>query len=110
MNIYEYAMQMEKDGEKYYRELVQKTNVKGLKSILNMIADDEVKHYRIVEKMKQNAQPQMTETTVLTTAKNIFTKMKDKDEKFDSETSQLDLYKKVLDIEEKSRDFYSQKA
>ena len=110
MNIYEYAMQMEKDGKKYYRELIQKTNVKGLKSILNMIADDEVKHYKVVEKMKQNAQPQMAETKVLITAKNIFTKMKEKNEKFDSETSQLELYRKVLDIEEKSHDFYSQKA
>lgn len=110
MNIYDYAMQMEKDGEKYYRELAERTNVKGLKSILNMIADDEVKHYKVVEKMKQNAQPQMAETKVLITAKNIFTKMKDKNEKFDSEILQLDLYKKVLDIEEKSRDFYSQKA
>ncbi len=31
MNIFEYAMQMEKDGEAYYRQLVQKVDNKGLK-------------------------------------------------------------------------------
>lgn len=29
MDIYEYAMQMEKDGENYYRELAQKAPNKG---------------------------------------------------------------------------------
>jgi len=110
MDIYDYAMKMEKDGEKYYRELVQKTNMKGLKSILNMLADDEVKHYKVIEMMKQNTQPQIVETKILTTVRNIFSQMKEKNEKFDSEVSQLELYKKALNIEEKSHDFYSQKA
>jgi rubrerythrin len=44
MNIYEYAMKMEKDSENYYSGLANKTDDAGLKNILKMLANDEVKH------------------------------------------------------------------
>ncbi len=34
MNIFEYAMQMEKDSEDYYRQLAQQTVSKGMRTIL----------------------------------------------------------------------------
>jgi hypothetical protein len=39
MNIFEYAMQIEKDGEDYYRQLAQQTVSKGMRTILAMLAD-----------------------------------------------------------------------
>ena len=54
MNVYEYAMKVEKDGERYYRDLASKTDEPGLKSILNMLADEEVKHYVVFDKMNKN--------------------------------------------------------
>ncbi len=109
MDIFEYAMQMEKDGEAYYRQLIQKVANKGLKTILTMLADDEVKHYNAIDKIR-TGKFQMTATTVLTDAKNIFVQLKNTGTGFDVEISQVDLYKKAQDIEEKSRDFYLEKA
>jgi len=109
MNIFEYAMQMEKDGENYYRELAQKTNNKGIKTILTMLADEEVKHYNAVKQM-MTTNPQMAETTILTDAKNVFEQMKKCQEAFNIDVGQIQLYKKAQDIEEKSRDFYLEKA
>jgi rubrerythrin len=109
MDIFEYAMQMELDGEAYYRQLVQKVPNKGLKTILSMLADDEVKHYNAIKKLRIG-ESQMTTTTILTDAKNIFVQLKNADEEFDVEISQIDLYKKAQEIEEKSRDFYLEKA
>ncbi|HEW78498.1 MAG TPA: rubrerythrin, partial [Phycisphaerales bacterium] len=40
MDIFKYAMQMEKDGEDYYRQLAQQTSNKGLQTILTMLADE----------------------------------------------------------------------
>ena len=40
MNIFEYAMQIEKDGEDYYRQLAQQTVSKGMRTILAMLADE----------------------------------------------------------------------
>jgi rubrerythrin len=109
MDIFEYAMQMEKDGEEFYRRLAQQATNKGLKTILTMLADDEVKHYNAIKAM-QTEKPDMPETTILSGAKNVFVQIKDSGEGFDLDVKQIDLYKKAQGIEQKSRDFYLQKA
>lgn len=109
MNIFEYAMQMEKDGEDYYRQLAQQTANKGLQTILTMLADEEVKHYNVLERM-QTKEPHMEDATILTDAKNIFVQLKGSDESFDFDIQQTDLYKKARNIEKESRDFYAEKA
>ena len=79
MNIYKYAMKMEKDGENYYRELANKTEDIGLRNILKMLADEEVRHYNIIEQMmKSKASAELAETDILEDAKNIFVKNKNK--------------------------------
>ncbi len=110
MDIFEFAMQMEKDGENYYREIAQKTDDKGLKTILNMLADDEVKHYEIFKKMKQAEKPEWTQTTVLANAKNVFMEMKENKETFDFDMPQKEWYEKAQKVEQKSQDFYEQKS
>jgi rubrerythrin len=109
MNIFEYAMQMEKDGEDYYRQLAQQTTNKGLKAILTMLADEELRHYNILEKMK-TADAEIAETTILADAKNVFAQIKESGEPCSVDLGQIDLYRKAQDIEKKSRDFYREKA
>ncbi len=110
MDIFEYAMQMEKDGEDFYREVAQQSPNRGIKTILTMLADEEVRHYNAIEKMKSAEPVQLAEGSVLTKAKNVFAQLKESGEKFTSETNQIGLYKKALDIEKKSQDFYTEKA
>jgi len=74
-----------------------------------MLADEEVKHYHIIEKMK-TAKPQMAETTILTNVKNVFVQIKGSNEKLDFDMKQTELYRKAQDIEKESRDFYLDKA
>ncbi|MHC4175065.1 MAG: ferritin family protein [Planctomycetota bacterium] len=109
MNTFEYAIQMEKDGENYYRQLAQQNANKGIRTILTMLADEEVKHRNAVEKM-QTEKPPITETRILTDAKNVFVQIKESGESFDFDIEQTELYKRAQDIEEKSRDFYLEKA
>ena len=109
MDIYEYAMQMEKDGENYYRQMVEQTTNKGLKNILEMLADEEVMHYNIIEDMK-TSRPALAETALLNDAKNVFEQIRDSNEVLDSDLGQIELYKKAREIEKKSRDFYTEKA
>ena len=109
MDIFDYAMQMEKDGEDYYRQLAEKTDNKGIKTIFTLLADEEVKHYKTLKGMKTK-RPEMAETTVLTDAKNIFARMRDSGESFDFDAEQSALYRKAQDIEKKSEEFYRKKA
>ncbi len=109
MDIYEYAMQMEKDGEALYRELASKTTNTGMKAILAMLADAEVKHYRLFEDMKRHDAVRAADTTILIDVKNIFVEMREK-KQFDVDVSQAELYRKAQGIEQKTRDFYLEKA
>jgi len=107
MNIYKYAMKMEKDSENYYNELANKTDDTGLQNILKMLANDEVKHYNIIEKMmKTDASAELAETDILKNAKNIFIKIKGKNIVFNFGLSQIDFYRKAQEFEEKSYKFY----
>lgn len=111
MNIFDFAIQMEKDGEAYYRDLTGKTDVAGLKSILTMLANAEVKHIRIIEQMRADAKGvRMAEDALFEETKNIFQQMKASKPAFDFDASHADFYRKALDIEAKSHAFYKEQA
>jgi len=110
MDIYKYAMQMEIDGRHFYLDLAKKTNNKGLKNILTMMADSEAKHYNVLLHMKRNDKTQFsTDTEILTKVKNVFIKMREEKE-FDVDVSQIELYKEALKVEADSQKFYLERA
>jgi len=109
MDIFEFAMQMEKDGESYYREISAGINSKGIKKILSILADEEVKHYEIFAEMKRRT-PDMPGTTTLKDVKNVFAQMKDSKEYIGSNLGQIELYKKAQELEKKSEEFYLEKS
>ncbi len=110
MDIFDHAMQMEREGEEYYRELASRTANSGLKNILNMLADDEAKHFKVFEEMKEGLTTGILATKVLSDAKNIFSEMKRSIATFDFSGSEKSLYKKALEIEKKSEEFYREKS
>jgi rubrerythrin len=110
MDIYEFAMKMEKDGEDYYRELAKTAAKTGLKNIFTMLANAEAVHYSIFKKMKENEKVTATESKILSEVKNIFEKMRDEEKEPDIRVAQTDLYKKAQGIEQKSIDFYVKSA
>ncbi len=110
MDIFEYAMQMEKDGENYYHRLAGSTDNKGMKTIFTMLADEEVKHFNIIKNIKSQTPQQVSESTILHDTKNIFTELRQSGERWDLDAEQKELYKKARDIEEKSRKFYLEKS
>jgi len=110
MNIFIYAMQMEKDGENYYRQLAQSAGNKGVKTIFTMLAEEEVKHFNIVKDVKASITQTVTDTPLLDNAKNIFIQIQQAGEKLSFDVKQTELYKKAQDIEEKSRKFYLEAA
>ncbi len=109
MNIYDIAIQLEKDGEAYYRELGEKSNHPGLQAIFQLLADEEVSHYTVLEKMR-DAHPNATladkEKEILGSAKNVFVEMKAQIGETNFELPQADYYRKALDAEEKSIEYY----
>lgn len=110
MNIFEYAMGLEKEGETYYRDLANNTDNKGLKNILSWLADEEVKHCNIFKEMRKDKNPLLAETNLLINAKMVFEKMNKSNKPFNFNSSQPDLYRKAQQLEKKTMDFYLQKS
>ena len=110
MNIYDYAMQLEKDGENYYREAASRSTHKGLTTILTMLADAEVIHYDLFSKMKEGKSRQLPDAAILKDVKNIFVKMREEGDLEGIGASQIDLYTKAQGIERMTEDFYREKA
>jgi rubrerythrin len=110
MDIFAYAMQMEKDGERFYREIALKAGSIGIRRILTMLADEEVRHYRAIERMQQGRSEPMEDTYLLDNAKNVFVQMKEEGVEFDADPEQIELYQKAQEIEQRSRQFYEEKA
>jgi rubrerythrin len=112
MNIYQFAMQMEKDGEDFYRLLAKEATVPGLAKIFIMLADEEVKHYDVVERLsRKEKNPQVAETAILNNVKNVFSGMREEKEPlFIDTTAATNSYRKACTIEAVSEKFYREKA
>lgn len=110
MDIFQFAMEKEKYSEQFYRDLAGRTSYAGLRNILTMLADEEVKHYHVVQQMQAEAPQKISETPILAHAREIFEKMRDSSKKFHFNITEADLYRKACDIEEESERFYRGKA
>jgi rubrerythrin len=110
MDIFDYAMQLEKDGEAYYREAASRSANKGLTQILTMLADAEVEHYNVFSRMKADEHTRYAETPILRNVKNIFVTMRDEGDLEGIGVSELEVYRKAQEIEKKTEDFYLEKA
>ncbi len=111
MNIYEYAMGLEKEGEEFYRDLADKTEDVGLKNILLMLATEEVKHYNLFKKMLNDADvSSIPKMEVFAETKSAFAKMKEENQFHSFEKDQVAYYKRAVEIEEANEDFYQKQA
>ena len=110
MEALDFAMQMEKDGERYYRELAQKTPDTGVAGILTTLANVEVKHYNLFKQMKESSPPQLTHGTLRGDVKNLFARMIEAGESFDFGSDEVALYEKAQDLERQSKEFYTKQA
>ena len=110
MDVYDYAMQLERDGENYYREAAAGTENKGLKKVFTMLADAEVVHFNVFKAMKEHGPVRLPEASVLKDVKNIFVKMKEEGGLEGVNDAQIELYRKAQDIEKQTEDFYLSKA
>ncbi|MBF0559125.1 MAG: ferritin family protein [Nitrospirae bacterium] len=110
MDIFEFAMKMEQDGEAYYRELAQNAVSTGFKNVFTMLANAEKIHYNVLKKMSDNEKVELSGSKLLSEVKNIFEQMKEEKNDADVPKTQIDLYKKASEIEKKSMDFYLKQA
>lgn len=108
MEIFDYALRMERDAEKMYRDLAEKNaGSPGVKRIMTMLADEEARHYKVLNGMKSET-PGPIDSEILSDAKEIFRKMKESGEGFGALDSQVELYRKAQELEKESEELYEE--
>ena len=107
--IEDYAMELEKEGELFYRHLSERAPHPGLIKIFSWLAEEEVKHYFVFKKMKEGSVSEFSPNDILLSAKDLFKSLVE-DKSFDFGENQVVLYRDAQKIEKKSKDFYLKTA
>ncbi len=116
MDIFDFALKMELDGEKYYRDQAEKVQYDDLKKVLIGLAEDEQRHYQIIQLAQNQTFKHIEADPLLSKIPNVFAVNKNKkfvpasnevisklkDEQFDvynaalvKEKESVELYKKL---------------
>jgi rubrerythrin len=106
----EHAIEMEKEAEKYYRDLAEKAVNPGLKSIMMLLAGEEARHHAFYKALAESPEAQMDSSELISAVKQVFLKMKEAGDTSGIDVSEVALYKKVLEAEREHCDFYNKKA
>ncbi|MBN2143370.1 MAG: ferritin family protein [Candidatus Aureabacteria bacterium] len=106
MNIYDYAMEMERDGEAFYLKMAAESKDKGLKNIFKLLASQEQRHYLFFKALKEKETVQVEETSFFDELKNIFRKMEKNNKKFNLTLPQNEVYRQAQALEKKTENFY----
>jgi len=110
VKIIDCAMQMEKEAEKYYRELADQCADTHMAKILNMLADAEAQHGQTLQQLKKKQSVQLKESPLRDEIKNILSRLMDEDQEPEFSPAEADLFKRAQKMEQRNRDFYEEKA
>ena len=110
MDIINFALQLEVNEENLYRGLPKKIKSRNIRRIFKLLAEDEAKHYRTIEKMRNTLNINLGETDILKNVKTIFEEVKQNQEQLISQTEIIELLKEAQGLEKKNEEFYTQKA
>ncbi len=106
MDVFDFALQMELEGEEYYRGMAEKVQYDELKKVLLALADDEHRHYKIIKQAKDQVFQQIEEEPFLEKVKNVFSDNKDAEIITQLRSEQIDVYRLALVKEKESVALY----
>jgi len=106
MNVLEFAINMELDGEKYYKEQAENTNDAALKTVFSILAEDESNHAKVLQKRSNKLIYELKPNETLSETKNLFKGIKHFKSEIKEIPNQLDLYRVALEKEKESIDLY----
>lgn len=110
MNAYQYALKVEKEGEKYYRELAERAPYTGLKMVFNILANEEVKHYQVIKDMMKDPTIDAGKLDIILDTKTIYEALSVEDESVNFNNDEIKFYEEAIRREDGAQKFYLEKA
>ena len=108
MDLFEFSIQMEKDAEALYRKMAETAPVEGIKKVLLMLAEDEVKHRVAIEQLQKKLDVPAQKGVALD-IKTVFEDLKGDDNVTTMSVDAVEDYKKAVEIEKRGMAFYKEK-
>ncbi len=110
-NAFEYAMQMELESDKLYRDMAKNEPDERIKTVLVMLADEEIKHYNAFKKMAETSDASDFDNfDISESVKKIFSVIKEDKKPYHFSDVQVEFYQKAAEVEDRAYEFYIQKA
>ncbi|HET6490994.1 MAG TPA: hypothetical protein VFG28_14665 [Syntrophales bacterium] len=113
MNLYDFAIQMSSDGEKFFQTLTKQVKKPGLRTILVMLANDQAIHRRGFEKRRQKEGASLSDAKSLTGVLNPFAqrlKRLGRGERLDEDLPPAELYRRGQELDKECEDFFRKRA
>lgn len=108
MNTLAFAINMELEGAKYYREQAEINKTNGLSTVFLLLARDEDVHAQILQDKMNNLPCDLVDNQTLAGARSVFKGIGDYKEETIALPRQIDLYRMALDKEKQSIDLYNE--
>ncbi len=107
MDLISFAINMEVEGEAYYRKQATLHSGDGLKVVFTLLADEESVHAALLRRVAQG-QPYTLEASARPEWRNVFTGKQDFQDETKQLPEQIDVYRMAHELEEKSIALYKQ--
>jgi len=108
MDLFEFSIQMEKDAEALYRKMAENAPAEGIKKVLLMLAEDEVKHRVAIEQLQKKLAVDPQKGVALD-IKTVFDEMKQDANITNMSVDAIEDYQKAVEIEKRGAEFYKEK-
>ena len=114
MNVFEFAMKMEKDGQHFYESQSEKSDNPALKKIWLQLASDEIKHYEIFKRLRDGHLAEASRmanlgTSILNNAQSVFEILSQEKRDYTFGGDIIAAWNKAQEIEVETETFYRQK-
>jgi len=115
VDIIAYAMKMEKDGKEYYEKHAAEIDDPEMEKILKELAEEEQRHFEVFRRLRENpvdisGGAKLKGSDTLKNVKNLFEKMAANKERKPYGENAISVWRKALDTEIESEEFYKEKA
>lgn len=106
MNSFEFAINMELDGEKYYIEQAKINKENSLNTVFIMLAKDEANHAKIFQNKLNELSYDLKSNNTISEFKSVFKEIGNYKNEIKKIPNQLDLYRAALEKEKQSIELY----
>ncbi|MCO1601741.1 ferritin-like domain-containing protein [Desulfosporosinus nitroreducens] len=106
MDILEFAIKMELEGEKYYTEQAKINKDNSLSTVFLLLAKDENIHAKILENKVNKLSFDLKQSETLSEAKSVFNDLGTLKNELKQVPNQLDVYRSALENEKESINLY----